>query len=106
VKRTLAEITRLIRSKNAGPFWLTIDIMFKDRTSYRCALEQDVVSASVVAALFGVPRESVLTFACDPALAIKTSFPRVVTSGSPLDSDLFGGQQYASIMDLVVDVHD
>ena len=27
---TLADLAKLVRSKNAGPFWLTIDIMFDD----------------------------------------------------------------------------
>jgi hypothetical protein len=39
----------------------------------------------------------------DSARAIKVSFPRPRTSGSPYDSDLFGGQQYAPLLDLVVE---
>ena len=27
---TLGDLAKLVRSKNAGPFWLTIDIMFDD----------------------------------------------------------------------------
>ena len=28
---TLGDLAKLVRSKNAGPFWLTIDIMFEWR---------------------------------------------------------------------------
>src|SRR5690349_6456236 len=31
---TLGELAKLVRSKNAGPFWLTIDIMFEDPDAY------------------------------------------------------------------------
>ena len=31
---TLAEITKNIRSKNAGPFWVTVDLFFKDKDSF------------------------------------------------------------------------
>ena len=34
---TLGELAKLVRSKNAGPFWLTIDIMFDDADAYRRA---------------------------------------------------------------------
>ena len=34
---TLGDLAKLVRSKNAGPFWLTIDIMFDDAEAYRRA---------------------------------------------------------------------
>ena len=44
--RELWQFTKLIRSKNAGPFELTFDIMFKDRESYERVLKSRVVSAA------------------------------------------------------------
>jgi hypothetical protein len=38
----------------------------------------------------------------DAALAIKVSFPRPQSSGSMRDSDVYGGQQYAPLLDLDV----
>ena len=35
---TLGDLAKLVRSKNAGPFWLTIDIMFDNAAAYRRAL--------------------------------------------------------------------
>ncbi|HWF57903.1 MAG TPA: DUF4387 family protein [Candidatus Dormibacteraeota bacterium] len=34
-RRSIADVARLVRSKNAGPFWLTIDVMFDDDDVYR-----------------------------------------------------------------------
>ena len=33
----LGDLAKLVRSKNAGPFWLTIDIIFDDAEAYRRA---------------------------------------------------------------------
>ena len=74
----LAELARLIRSKNAGPFELTFDIMFDDEAG------------------------QVKFFFCDHARAIKASIPRPCFQGDPRDSDGHGGQQYAPLMDIEI----
>ena len=38
---TLGDLAKLVRSKNAGPFWLTIDIMFDDAEAYRRARDAE-----------------------------------------------------------------
>jgi hypothetical protein len=104
VRKTLAETAKLIRSKNAGPFWLTFDVMFDDPETYRCVRDQDVLNVDLVARLFGQDPAVVRVFAHDSALAVKVSFPRPNSSGSALDTDVFGGQQYAPLMDLTVEL--
>ena len=37
--KTLSKITKNIRSKNAGPFWVTVDLFFKDKNSFFYACE-------------------------------------------------------------------
>ena len=95
----LGDVAKLIRSKNAGPFWLTLDVMFDDPVVYRAVRDQQVVSVDV-----GRPNEAILQY--DRALAIKVSMPRPTSSGSPLDSDVFGGQQYAPLLDLEVHLQE
>jgi hypothetical protein len=99
---TLAKTAKLVRSKNAGPFWLTLDIMFEDADVYRQVRDQEAVTAELIAHLYGVDPEDVLVFASDSALALKASMPREHSSGSPADTDVFGGQQYAPLLDLEV----
>ena len=55
-----------------------------------------------MARLYRVPVEHVLVFAHDSALALKVSLPRPQSSGSRHDTDVFGGQQYAPLLDLPV----
>ena len=104
MRKTLAETAKLIRSKNAGPFWLTFDVMFDDETIYRRVRDQGVLTVEVVSRLYAVPPDQVLLFTVDNALAIKASIPRPQSSGSALDTDVFGGQQYAPLLDLSVEL--
>jgi hypothetical protein len=98
----LWEIARLIRSKNAGPFVLTFDIMFEDPALYRRTRDSGVISRELVAGLYNRPPEDVMLFHCDNALAIKISIPRPIFSGDLGDSDVFGGQQFAPLVDIEV----
>ena len=99
---TLAHLARLIRSKNAGPFELTFDIMFDDAATYRRVKESGVMSRERIAACYGLEPSQVKFFLCDNALAIKASIPRPYFQGDPRDSDGHGGQQYAPLMDIEV----
>jgi hypothetical protein len=99
---SLASLARLIRSKNAGPFMLTFDIMFEDEARYRRVRDSGVLSRESVAALYGLRPQDVQFFCCDHARAIKASFPRPVTQGDIGDSDGHGGQQYAPLMDIEI----
>jgi hypothetical protein len=98
----LWEVTKLVRSKNAGPFVLTFDVMFDDPEIYRRVRDSGVINKGVVARLYRQREEDVLFFNCDNALAIKFSIPRPFISGDLEDGDVYGGQQYAPLLDIEV----
>ncbi|GAC1657338.1 MAG: DUF4387 domain-containing protein [Candidatus Dormibacteraceae bacterium] len=104
MERRLGDVARLVRSKNAGPFWLTFDVMFESDGLYRAVRDSEVLGRAAVLALYPQDPALVKVFNCDAALAIKASFPRPHSSGSPLDSDHFGGSQYAPLLDLIVEI--
>jgi hypothetical protein len=99
----LAELAKLIRSKNAGPFELTIDIMFDDPATYERVKRSSALSREVVARLYGVKPDVVKFFHADKAYAIKATIPRPVFQGDVGDSDGHGGQQYAPLMDIEIE---
>jgi uncharacterized protein DUF4387 len=99
---TLAELASLIRSKNAGPFVLTFDILFADDESYRRVKTSGVLTAARFAALFRCPQPQVRFFECDNARAFKFSIPRPLAQGNLGDGDLHGGQQFVPLMDVEV----
>lgn len=98
----LKDLARLIRSKNAGPFTLTFDVMFDDEATYRRVRDARVLSAEVISRIYRVPVEHVRYFACDAARALKASIPRPVASGDLGDCDVYGGQQHGPLLDLEV----
>ncbi len=99
---TLGELARLIRSKNAGPFTLTFDIMFEDEATYRRVIAAEVVTPQSFAALYRVPVDDVLLVHHDAARAIKVSIPRPVVQGDLDDADCYGGQQFGPLVELAV----
>ena len=98
----LYELAKLIRSKNAGPFQLTIDVMFEDEATYQRVLASGILSAERFSALYGTPVADVLVTPYGAANAIKVTIPRPVVSGDPVDGDMMGGQQYGPLVELEV----
>jgi hypothetical protein len=98
----LHELARLIRSKNAGPFELTIDVMFESREAYDRVLDSNMLSTERMAAIYNVDPALVQRFEAEVALAIKISLPRPMSSGSVRDTDIFGGQFHSPIVRLEI----
>lgn len=99
---TLGELAKLIRSKNAGPFTLTFDVMFHDEETYRRVLASKVLTQESFAKLYKLPKEDVSYFEYDAARAIKISIPRPYFQGALDDGDLYGGQQHGPLVTLTI----
>lgn len=99
---TIAELCSLIRSKNAGPFVLTFDLMFTDRDNYARVKRTRPITKQLLAQLYKQKEEDIVLVYHDQALAIKASFPRPVYQGELQDSDCYGGQQYVPLMSIPV----
>jgi hypothetical protein len=98
----LGTLASLVRSKNAGPFELTFDIMFDHVDRFERARSSGVLSAEAFASLYRLPLEHVRFFVVPEALAFKISIPRPRFQGDLLDSDSHGGQQYAPLIDIEI----
>ena len=84
----IAEIAFKVRSKNAGPFWVTIDIFCGDTAAFdrlRAALD-----TAKIAALYHQPSQSLKRFDIPSLNVIKFSFPRPVIQGDKADRDMHG----------------
>ena len=96
----LSEVARVIRSKNAGPFELTLDVMFDDPKVYEDIKRRAILSAASISRLYG--REVLSAYYFDNAMAFKATLPRPVSSGTVGDSDVFGAQQHAPLLNIEV----
>lgn len=99
---TLGDLSELVRAKNAGPFWVTLDVFLRDEEAYRTATEARVVTPEAVARLYDVPAAGVQIFELPELEVIKVSFPRRVSQGSIHDRDMHAGQQHVPLASLVV----
>jgi hypothetical protein len=98
----LRALAKLMRSKNAGPFSLTYDIMFENVETYHHVIESNVLNPEMLSSLLGVEPQLIRIFHYNPTMAIKITLPRRVGVGDPDDNDLFGGQQFGPLVDLEI----
>jgi len=69
---SIIDLVKIIRSKNAGPFEVTFDIIFKDKETYEKVKKTKVITKELIAKLYHISIEKVLYFVeFDPANAIK-----------------------------------
>lgn len=99
----LAEVCRYVRSKNAGPFWLTVDLFFDGPESYALYRDHPAIGGDTLAPLYGVQADEVKRFAIDDLEVVKLSFPRATPQGGAAERDMHGGQFYARLLDLRLD---
>lgn len=100
----LWERTTLIRSKNAGPFELTFDVIFADDAAFEAARSHRAFTPDGFADLYGIDSCGITVFVQDRIRAIKISIPRLVASGDPADTDVFGAQFHSPLVRLALEV--
>ena len=104
MKVCLKDIANVIRSKNAGPFELTLDVLLKDQQMFEKLRQADVINTKVIAQLYQIPETDVISIVYFPnARAIKATIVRPLPSGALGERDVYGAQQHAPLMLLPVD---
>lgn len=97
---TIENIVKYIRSKNAGPFWLTIDAFcnnVEDTKKVAAAFERE---REFIARSYQVKPEELEIFCLEHIQVAKISLPRVPVEGSRDELDMHGGQQYVTLLDI------
>ncbi|HEX4366382.1 MAG TPA: DUF4387 domain-containing protein [Rhodopila sp.] len=98
----LKDVAKVCKSKNAGPFELTVDVVFEDAETFRRVKATGVLCAALFARLYNVPEAHVLFTPYDAAFAFKATFPRLVPAGDFGDTDVYGCQQHAPLLDVEI----
>jgi hypothetical protein len=98
----LKDIAKACKSKNAGPFQITLDIMFDDIRLFEAVRASGVITVERIADLYHVDVSQVLFTEYAPALAWKATLPRRIPSGAIGDTDIYGAQQHAPLLDIEV----
>lgn len=97
---TVADVCRHVTSKVAGPFWVTIDVVFDGPGNYERYVDSPALGAESIAAVYGVDPESVARYPIPDLKILKISYPRPTPQGGVEERDLHSGQQYAYLLDL------
>lgn len=98
----LRDTAQYIRSKNAGPFWATVEIFCGSTEAYEKIKLSENITAKQVARLYKVNEEDIQEFYLPDIRVIKYSFPRPFPSGYRYENDMHYGQQYRLIEDIEV----
>lgn len=93
------EVCRHIRSKQAGPFWITIDFFFNDREAFEAYSGSASLNPDLFARLYGTDPEQVKSFPVPSLNVLKVSFPRKRPQGGMIERDMHSGQQYVRLLD-------
>ncbi|MGO4909500.1 DUF4387 family protein [Pseudorhodobacter sp. W20_MBD10_FR17] len=96
----VADIALKVRSKNAGPFWVTVDVFCGTPTAYHQL--RNALKTEAIAALYHQPTQLLKRFDIPSLNVIKFSFPRPVIQGHRTDRDMHGAQWSTLLAELEV----
>jgi hypothetical protein len=103
----LHRLAKTIRSKNAGAHFYTLDVIFDDRERFEKVMAMGVLTPELIAERFGIGPERIAAFIpYPPGNALKITLRRSVSSGDVGDSDVYGAQQYAPLLDIEIPWED
>ncbi|MDY7106473.1 MAG: DUF4387 domain-containing protein [Actinomycetota bacterium] len=100
---TIGDVAELVRSKNAGPFWQTLDVFCDDDEAYERIAADGVLTPERIGAAYRVEAADVRIFRMANIRVVKVSFPRRFASGSVQDRDVHAGQQHIPLRDVPLD---
>lgn len=103
--KKLYDVAKVIRSKNSGPFSITLDVLFSEKVIYDRVKESGVITREKIAEIYRLRPEAITQMVFfDAALGFKITFDRKVSSGTCFDSDVYGAQQHAPLGEIMVEL--
>ena len=89
-----------VRSKNAGPFWVTFDLFFNSHENYLRYRDNEALSGNSFASLYGARADLVKRVPVDSLQMVKISYPRPHPQGWLHERDMHSGQLYVRLLDV------
>ena len=98
--KKLVEYTKILRSKNAGPLFITFDLIFNDAETMKYVEKR--LTKGQVAEAYEVKEEKIDIISYGVVNSIKITFPRKNISGSLADIDIYGCQQHVPLANIEI----
>lgn len=97
--RYLKDIAKVIRSKNAGPLEVTMDIIMNDNNSYVALKQSNIINEDLICKLYHVNKDQIINLIYfDQANGIKISLSRPRPQGTIGETDMHAAQQHVPLM--------
>nr|WP_205305349.1 DUF4387 domain-containing protein [Parvibaculum indicum] len=96
----MRNVCRHIRSKQAGPFWVTMDIWFDSAENFQRYKDSPGLGPEVFEKLFGTDPDLVRKIPVPDFDLVKISYPRANPQGGMVERDMHSGQQYVRLLDV------
>lgn len=100
----IGDIAKACKSKNAGPFEVTIDVVFDDAAIFERVRASRVLGPDLFARLYKLRPEDVLFTEYPAGFAFKATLPRRISAGDIGDTDVYGAQQHAPLLDVEIPI--
>lgn len=97
------DVCRHVRSKNAGPYWVTFDLFFDGPENFGKYHDSPALSPALFQRLYGTDPALVKTIPVEDLNMVKISYPRATPQGGVEERDMHSGQQYVRLLDVELD---
>lgn len=98
--KKLIDYTKILRSKNAGPLYITFDLIFQNLKDLEYVAAR--LTKAQIARAYGINENMIDIIRYDVVNSIKITFPRIHISGSLKDSDIYGCQQHVPLSNIEI----
>ena len=98
--KKLIEYTKILRSKNAGPLFITFDLIFNNSEDMLYVKER--LTKEAISKAYDVKIEKIDIISYEVVNSIKITFPRKNISGSLADDDIYGCQQHVPLSNIEI----
>ena len=98
---SLGSLVEKVRSKNAGPFIITVDIFCKTEEIYQKITK--IITEKFLCDYLNIEERSIQLFFVDNLRVVKISIDRIFIQGSKFDRDMHGAQLANLISELMIE---
>ena len=98
----LIDLATVVRSKNAGPLYVTFDVMFPNKSVFEKVKRSNVLTEKYIAKLYDVDIKEVSIIMYDIVNSLKITIPRKEISGALADTDVYGCQQQVPLSNVII----
>ena len=98
--KKLIDYTKILRSKNAGPLFITFDLIFNTKEDMEYVEQR--LKKSDISKAYDVEEGKIDIISYGVVNSIKITFPRKNISGSLADNDIYGCQQHMPLASIEI----